>query len=75
MGVEHHAHPHATLAGTEERLLDLLALKLELLEQQLLTGSVDQLHHRGATVIGHHEQTLLTADGGNHEQWMNVAPF
>jgi hypothetical protein len=36
---------------------------------------IDQLHHRCAAVVGHHEQTLLTADGGNHEPGMNVAPF
>jgi hypothetical protein len=75
VGIEHHPHPNTALAGTEERLLDLLTLQLELFEQQFLAGLIKQLHHRGAAVVGHHKQTLLTAKGGDHDSDLDVGLF
>ena len=64
VGIEHHADPHAPLLRVKEGLLDGLALELELLDQQLGLGLIDQCNDRLGPVIGHHEKTLTGCHGG-----------
>ena len=64
MGIEHHADLYTPLLRAKERLLDGLALELELLHQQLGLGLLNQRNDRLGPVIGHHEKTLAGCHGG-----------
>ena len=75
VGVEHHPHAHTALMRPQQRLLHNLALQLELLEQQLLTGLIDQVHHRCAAVIGHHQQALTGAGDLAHGEQTGMRTF
>ncbi|MFN6132671.1 MAG: hypothetical protein ACK46L_07170 [Synechococcaceae cyanobacterium] len=48
--------------------------QLELLEQKLLLGLIDQGNHRVGAVIGHDDQTLLGVLGIGHEDdvWLRI---
>ncbi|MFN7899173.1 MAG: hypothetical protein ACK5N0_05820 [Synechococcaceae cyanobacterium] len=58
-------------------MLDAIGHQLELLEQELLTGCVDQRHHRVSAVIRHHNQTLMGVLGFGHDVdvWVQVGTF
>ena len=66
VGIEHHPHPHPAAVGPEQGLHHLIGLDLELFEQELLPGGVDQLDHRSSSVLGHHQKPLVGMKGGGH---------
>ena len=68
VGIQHHPHLHPPAVGPQQGVHHLLGLELELLEQKLLPGGVDQLDHHGGSVLGHHQQPLVGMEGGDHRE-------